>query len=64
MNNLFNELNGNNMMAQFQQFRQTFQGDPRKEVQRLLDSGQMSQEMFNRLSQQATQLQRLFGGKR
>lgn len=30
------------LKQQFEQFRATFQGDPREQVQRLLDSGQMS----------------------
>lgn len=57
MNNLYQELNKNNIFVQFEQFKKNFKGDPREEVQRLLNSGQMSQEMFNRLSQTATQLQ-------
>ena len=61
MNNLYRELNSNNMLAQFEKFKASFQGDPRQEVQKLLDSGRMSQETFNKLSQQASQLQRLFG---
>ena len=60
MNNLYRELNGNNMLAQFIEFKRTFQGDPREEVQKLLDSGKLSQEQFNKLSEQATQLQKFF----
>lgn len=60
MNNLYQELNKNNMIAQFEQFKRNFNGDPKQEVQKLLDSGQMSQETFNRLSQMATQLQSMF----
>lgn len=63
MNSIYRQLNGNNILAQFEQFRSAFQGDPRAEVQKLLDSGQMSQETFNRLSEQATQLQRFIGYK-
>ena len=57
MNNLYQELNKNNLIAQFEQFRKGFTGNPKEEVQKLLDSGKMSQETFNRLSQIATQLQ-------
>lgn len=46
-------------MQQFNQFRQTFQGDPRQHVQNLLDCGQMSQEQFNQLQQMAAQLQKM-----
>ena len=48
-----------NMMGQFQQFKQNFSGDPKAQVQQLLDSGQMSQEQFNKLSQLATQFQNM-----
>ena len=57
MNNLYQELNKNNLFAQFEQFRKGFTGNPREEVQKLLDSGRMDQQTFNRLSQIATQLQ-------
>lgn len=64
MNNpIYQALNGNNIISQFEQFRRSFSGNPQEEVQRLLDSGRMTQEQFNSLSQQATQLQRLLGGR-
>ena len=50
-------------MSQFQQFRQSFQGDPKTQVQQLLNSGQMTQEQFNQLSQAATQFQKMMGGR-
>ena len=43
-------------MAQFQQFRNNFRGDARAEVQRLLNSGEMTQEQFNQLHSMAQQL--------
>ena len=46
-----------NMINQFQQFRANFQGDPRQKVQELLNSGKMSQQQFNQLSQLAQQFQ-------
>lgn len=49
------------MIQQFNQFRQTFQGDPRQQVQNLLNSGQMSQEQFNQLSSMAQMFQQLIG---
>lgn len=60
MNNLYQQLNGNNMLAQFIEFKRTFSGNPKEEVQKLLDSGKLSQEEFNRLSEQATRLQQFF----
>ena len=46
-----------NMMQSFNQFRQAFSGDPKQQVQQLLDSGKMSQDQFNQLQQMARQLQ-------
>lgn len=71
MNPLFNILNSGmqpqnpmmNMMTQLNQFRQTFQGNPKQQVQQLLNSGRMSQEQFNQLSQMATQIQNMMNGK-
>lgn len=71
MNPLFNILNGGmqpqnpmmNMMTQLNQFKQTFQGNPKQQVQQLLNSGRMSQEQFNQLSQMATQIQNMMNGK-
>lgn len=71
MNPLFNILNSGmqpqnpmmNMMTQLNQFRQTFQGNPKQQVQQLLNSGRMSQEQFNQLSQMATQIQNMMNNK-
>ena len=49
-----------NMIQQFNQFRQTFQGDPQQQVQQLLNSGQMTQEQFNQLQQMAQQFGQFF----
>ena len=49
-----------NMFQQFLQFKNNFQGDPRQKVQELLNSGQMSQQQFNHLSQLAQQFQSFF----
>lgn len=57
--NVFN--NPIQMIQQFNQFRQTFQGDPKQQVQNLLNSGQMSQEQFNQLSSMAQVFQQLIG---
>ena len=57
---------GNNpfaIMQQFQQFKANFQGDPKQKVQDLLNSGQMSQQQFNYLSNLAQQFQNIFNRK-
>lgn len=47
-----------NLLSQYQQFKQTFQGDPRQQVQNLLNSGKISQEQYNRAVQMANELQK------
>lgn len=46
-----------NMMQQFQQFKSSFNGDPKQQVMQLLNSGKMSQEQFNQLQVMAKQFQ-------
>ena len=52
-----------NMINQFNQFRKNFNGDPKAQVQQLLDSGQMTQQQFQQLSQAATQFQNMMRGR-
>lgn len=69
-NQLFNILGNNsnlpnpfgniqNLMSRLNQFKQSFQGDPKQQVQQLLNSGKMSQNQYNQLSQMATQIQNM-----
>lgn len=60
-NPLFNQYGSqsndvNNIIREAQNFRNSFQGNAREEVQRLLNSGQMSQSDFNRLMPIAQQI--------
>ena len=69
MNNLYKTLNNNrlpsqfnnvqDMIKQFKQFRQSFNGNPQQQVQELLNSGRMSQDQFNYLKNIADQFQNL-----
>jgi hypothetical protein len=60
-NNLYQALNGQQtnpmqqLVADARKLRQTMQ-NPRAEVERLLQSGQMSQQQFNQFSQIAQQI--------
>ncbi len=47
------------LIQQFLQFRQSFRGDARAQVQQLLNSGRISQADYNRAVQMAQQLQRM-----
>ena len=54
---------GNNimdMLRRFQQFRQQFQGDPRQQIQQMLNSGQITQGQLNQAMQMANQLRQFF----
>jgi len=62
MNPLYNQMpntQGNNMIQNFMQFRQSFQGDARQTVQNLLNSGKISQQQYNQAVMKAQQLQAL-----
>lgn len=51
MNNPYNQI-----IAEAQKLRQSFQGNPKEEVQKLLNSGAMTQAQFNQYSQLANQI--------
>lgn len=61
-NPLFNMLGGSRngnmaeMIQQFNQFKKTFSGDPRQQIQNLLNSGKVTQEQYNRAVQMANQM--------
>lgn len=71
MNPLFNALGGGqmpgpmgqfqNMIQQFRKFQQSFKGDPKAEVEKLVQSGKISQQQLNQLQQAASQFQQLLG---
>lgn len=49
------------IIAQARQFKKQFTGNPRQEVERLLQSGAMSQQQFNEFSQIARQIAQAMG---
>ena len=67
-NPLYNMFGGNTPMNPLAQlvrdakaFKKSFTGNPKDEVQRLLNSGQMSQQQFNQFSQIAQQVVQAMG---
>lgn len=65
-NPIFQQMNGqmpqngmNGLMQRFQQFQQMFKGDPRQQIQQLMNSGKVSQDDYNRAVQMANQLQKM-----
>ena len=69
-NPLFNVLGGGmpqgngqmQMIQQFMQFKQNFKGDPKEEVQKMLQSGKISQQQLNQVQQMAGQFQHMLKG--
>lgn len=67
-NPLYNALNGNQfgpvqMMQEFQKFVQEMKGkNPNEEINRLLQSGQISQQQLNQAQQMAQQFQGVIQG--
>lgn len=64
MNNpFFGAMSGGNgfmqMVQQFKQFKANFQGGPKAEVEKLLQSGKLTQQQLNQLQQMAKQFQSL-----
>ena len=58
-NPLFQQLGNmgnNNLLKQFQQFKNNFKGDPQQVVQSMLNNGQISQDQVNKAMQIAKQL--------
>ena len=51
------------LMQQFNQFRQSFQGNPQQQIQQLMNSGKVSQSAYNAAYQKAQQFMKLMGGK-
>lgn len=49
------------LIRQAKEFRKQFNGNPRQEVERLLQTGRMSQKQFNQFSQIAQQVIQAMG---
>lgn len=67
-NSLYNQFGRQNnpleqLARQARDFRKQFSGNPRQEVERLLRTGAMSQQDFNRCSQIAQQVAQFMGNK-
>lgn len=64
-NPLYNGMNQpqNNIMQKFQQFQRMFKGDPKQQVQQMLNSGRVSQQQYNNAVQMANQFMKMFSGR-
>lgn len=70
LNKFFNNENNNfqssknnpmQIINDFMRFAKEFKGNPQQEVMNMLNNGQMSQQQFEQLSQQAKQFQQILG---
>ena len=48
------------LLQQFKQFKASFKGDPKAEVEKMLQSGKISQQQLNQIQAMANQFQGLF----
>ncbi len=59
-NSLYNAFgpknNVNQLINEINNFKNNFKGDPRAEVEKMLNSGQLSQAQFNQYAQLANEL--------
>lgn len=70
-NPLFNALAGNiannnqfsRIIQDIQNFQKTFNGNPKDEVQKMMNDGRLSQAQFNQYAQMANQIMSAIGGK-
>ena len=53
--------NQNSLLQRFQQFKQSFHGNPQQQVQQLLNSGKITQQQYDQAVQQAKALQKMLG---
>lgn len=53
----------NSFMAEFNRFKQSFNGDPQQEIQRLVQSGQITQDQLNQAQATANQIMQAMGEK-
>ena len=65
MNKLYEEMKPQNpyqnFMQQFEQFKKTISGNPKEQVQQLLNSGKITQQQYNAAVQQANMIRSILG---
>ena len=67
-NSIFNQLNGgvpqgSDLLTRFQQFKNSFNGNPQQMIQQMLNSGRISQAQYNAAVQKAQMLGKMLGLK-
>lgn len=51
----------NDFMQRFEQFRRSFSGDPRQQIQQMMNSGRITQAQYDNAVRIAQQFQKLLG---
>lgn len=59
MTNPFGQMQA--LMQRFQQFQNTFKGNANQQIQQMMNSGKVNQQMYNQAVQSAQQFQRMLG---
>lgn len=54
-------MNIQEMIQRFNQFKNTYSGNPQQHIQQMLNSGRVSQAQYNQAVQIARQLQQIIG---
>ena len=66
MGNMMPGMGGGNnpmqMIQKFMEFKNNFKGNPQEEVQKMLQSGQITQQQLDQAQQMAQQFQQMLGG--
>ena len=54
------QMNPMQMISEFMKFKNSFTGNAREEVQKLVNQGKINQQQLNQLQSMATQFQQMF----
>ena len=67
VNSLFNQYGNkgqyDDLVRQFNQFKNNFSGDPKQQIQNMLNSGRITQQQYDDAVQKANALARMLGMK-
>lgn len=56
-------MNIQDFISKFNQFKQTYTGNPQQQIQQMLNSGKVTQQQYNNAVNTANQIMRMLGGK-
>lgn len=56
-------MNIQDFISKFNQFKQTYTGNPQQQIQQMLNSGKVTQQQYNNAVNTANQIMKMLGGK-